>query len=590
MPPPHRPELDDFNEMSEAPKQRAWLNEILQPLRPAFREVVGIALFVNLLALATPVFILQVYDRVVFYSGLSTLQGLVIGMVVAVSFDFLLRQARSRLLQRVALNIDVEVGRRLFDKLVAVPLRQLEARPFAYWQTLFRDVDVVRNTFSGATAALVSDLPFAFLFIAFVFVIALPIAWVLLVMLPIFVLLAWRSAKALDVANAGEREAAYGRDGLVAEILAGRTTVKALGLEQALRPVWEDRHAATIERALERGGKSDTYVNIATGLAVLATVTLTSVGAMAIIDQRITIGALIAANMLSMRIVQPFQQLVGTWRNYATARQAMDRLGEAFAYPEDAQSGEIQLERPHGEIHLDDVTFRYGPDEPAAVEGIRLRIPTGGMHAIVGRNGSGKTTLLKLIQGLYRPESGRVLLDGADIAQFVRRQLVRWIGYVPQEGVLFAGTIRQNISLRQPDASDEEVLAAAKIAGVHNFILDLPQGYGTEIGEAGGRLSNGIRQRIVIARALIGNPPVLALDEPTSHLDRQAEEALCGTLLQLAQDHTILLVTHSPVLLAACNNVVALESGRVIQAGPAREVLPKLFPGRGSTPTLARGA
>ena len=570
-------------------RPRKWLRPVLKPLRPAFREVLAMSFFVNLLALATPVFVLQVYDRVVFFAGLTTLQGLVIGMAIALLFDFVLRQARSRMLQRVALRIDVEVGRKLFDKLFALPLRELESKPSAYWQALFRDIEVVRNVFSGASAILITDLPFAVLFVSFIFVIALPIAWLLIIVLPLFLLLAWRSAAVLGAASAEERSAGFARDALVAEMIAGRATAKALALGDSLRPAWEDRHAETIERALTRGGRADSYVNLGTMLTVFTTVLLTSVGALAIIDQRLSIGALIATNMLAGRIISPFQQLVSMWRNYATARQAIARLGDVFAADEDRRDSEIELDRPQGDLRLENVSFRYAEDAAPVIEGVKLHIKPGGLHAVVGPNGSGKTTLLKLISGLYPPTTGRALLDGADIAQFTRKELARWIGYAPQEGFLFAGSIRDNIAKGRPEATDQEVIAAAGAAGLHQHVIDLPDGYATEIGEAGMRLSGGLRQRIVIARALIGRPPILLLDEPSANLDRQAEEALAKTLSTLARDHTIIVVSHSPVLLSACNNVLALDKGKVVMAGPADEVLLRLFPGRVLKPVREGG-
>ncbi|MBT6118763.1 MAG: ATP-binding cassette domain-containing protein, partial [Rhodospirillaceae bacterium] len=194
-----------------------------------------------------------------------------------------------------------------------------------------------------------------------------------------------------------------------------------------------------------------------------------------------------------------------------------------------------------------------------------------------GANGSGKTTLLKLMQGLYRPEVGRVLLDGADVKQLARKDLARWIGYVPQDLFLFAGTVRDNIAKADPEASDEKIVAAARLAGLHEHVIDMPQGYATEIGEAGQRLSGGMRQRLAIARALIGDPPVLLLDEPSASLDRRAEEALRDTLTGLGRDRNVIVVTHSPILLPACANIVALEKGRIAMAGPTVEILPRLF-------------
>lgn len=561
----------------ERPGKSGWLRHLIGTLRPAFGEIVWVSLFVNMLALAAPIFVLQVYDRVVMFAGLATLKGLVLGMAVAIVFDFMLRQARSRMLQRVAMRVDIDAGRALFHKVQALPLAMLERRPSAFWQTVFRDVETVRNTLSGQVAVTAADLPFSVLFVAVLLVIAWPIAWVLLITLPAFVLLAWLSGRALERRLANERQAAYARDGLVAEAVAGRAAVKAFAAERALAPEWERRHAATIDSAIERGTVGDAYVNISMGLVVANTVALTSVGALAILDQRLTIGALIAANMLSMRVVAPFQQLVGCWRQLGAARAAVSRLGTVFDEAGERETPGIALDQPAGRIKLERVTFRYAPDMRPAVDRLDLDLKPGSFHAVVGRNGCGKTTLIKLLQGLYAPESGRVTLDGADVRQFTRAQLAQWIGYAPQESVLFAGTIRDNITLRTPGIADEEVVEAAKLAGAHAAIAELPDGYGTRLGEGGGRLSNGLRRRIALARAFAGSPPVIVLDEPSGDLDIAAEAHLVETLRHLAASRLVVAVTHSKALLEACDFVVALDGGQLAIAGPARTTLPRLF-------------
>ena len=525
---------------------RGWIRNFLKPLWPTFREVMAMSLFVNIAALAVPVFVLQVYDRVVYHAGMTTLQGLVIGMAFVLIFDYILRQSRSRIMQTVALRVDVRVGQRLFDAVMALPLPILERRPAAYWQALFRDVDTVRNTLSGASAILVADLPFAVLFLGLAFVIAEPIAWVLLLAIPVFVLVAWRSGAVLTAANKAERDTTLNRDGLIAEMIAGRTTIKALALDGAMRPLWEARHAEAIERSVTRGARVDGYTNLGTTLTLLTSVALTTVGAIAIVDQRLTIGALIATNMLSGRMLGPMNQLVSQWRTYAGFRQAVGRLGEVFALPSERQHSEVRLERPTGRLTVERATFAYAPGAAPTIDGLDLRFAEPGIHALVGRNGSGKTTLLKLLQGLYRPTEGRVLLDGADIAQFSRAELAEWIGYVPQESVLFGGSIRDNIAHRLPGADDAAVIRAAEQSGAHAFVIDLPEGYATQIGEAGGRISGGQRQRIAIARALIGDPPVLLLDEPSASLDRQAEFELRETLSRIAEDRTVVIVTQQP--------------------------------------------
>lgn len=561
-----------------------WLSQIVAPLRPVAREILAFSLFVNLLALAVPIFVMQVYDRVIGHSAMETLKGLLIGVALVLLFDYVLKQARSRVMQMVALRMDVEIGTRLFDKLNRLPLRVLESRPAAHWQQLFQDVDMVRNTLSGGTAMLLADLPFVFIFLGVIAVIGQPLAVVFVIVFVVFLVLAWRSGQRLNASAKAEKNVTANRNALVAEMIAGRGTVKAVALDKALRPLWEDRQSGAIEQSIQRGAIADGYVNVGGALTMLANVAVTTVGAVYIIDHQLSMGALVACNMLSARLYGPINQLVGAWRGFGAFRQSVERLGETFALPEDRAEATMDMPRPSGRLRLEGITFRYGADanSPITLDIPALDFQPGGLTAILGKNGSGKTTLLKLMLGLYPPATGRVLLDDSDIAQFSRHQLAGWIGYVPQETLLFNTTIRDNIAYGAPGCSDQQILAAATAAGVHAAIVDMPDGYATTIGEAGSRLSAGQRQRIAIARALVGDPALLLLDEPSASLDRQAEEDLRQALAALAQTRTVVAVTHSGVLLPACRDVVVLDRGKLAARGPASEILPRLFPPRQS--------
>ncbi|WP_417520222.1 peptidase domain-containing ABC transporter [Minwuia sp.] len=557
--------------------KKTSLRSLIGPIWPATGELLVLSLFINLMALAVPVFVLQVYDRVVAKAGLTTLQGLAIGVAVVIVFDFLLRQTRSRVVQRASLRFDLHFGKRLFEKLNRLPLRVLESRPAAYWQGLFRDSDTVRNAVAGPPVIMLVDLPFAVLFLGIIYIIAEPLVWVILCAAGIFVLFALLSGLSIGSVARKERDNTINRDGFLADIVANRTTIKALSLERAVTPMWEGRQVDAIEGSMDRGRVTDTFGNIGVSLTVSTTIAITTVGALAIIDQQISIGSLVATNMLASRIVGPFAQLVSQWRNMVMARQSGKRLVEVLAMADDHREVSIELPRPEGAVTVENVTFAFDPNAEPVLKDIRIRIPARGVHAIVGPNGSGKTTLLKLIQGLYAPQKGRMLLDGADISQFTVTQMANWIGYVPQENVLLAGTIRENLARGRDDVDDDDILQAAKSVGAHDFIVDLPDGYGTVVGEGGRTLSGGQRQRLAIARALIGDPAVLLMDEPSASLDRAAEEQLRDQLRTLAERRTVLIVSHSATLLAVCTNIVVMDKGVVVRGGPAKDILPTLF-------------
>lgn len=567
-----------------------WLWAALEGGRGVFRDILLVSLFINMLALAAPVFVLQVYDRVIFHAGLSTLQGLVVGMVLVILFDFALRQTRSRFFQTVAVRIDVKVGRGLFERIMGQSLRSLERRPSAHWQGLFRDLEALRNALAGPPAALAVDLPFAILFLALVFVLAQPVAWVLAAFLPIFAGIAWLSARRLQQASSDQRDAARHRERLLAEVVAGRATVKSLALAGTMQERWEERHGDAVAYSVTRGRSADGYQALAHSMTIAVTVAMTTVGALAILAQEMSMGALIAANMLGGRLVGPMAQFVGQWRTLTELRQAVLRLDGIFSETPERTEAAIALDKPDGRFRIERVSYAYADDTPAALQDIGGAIGPTGLHAVIGRNGCGKSTLLKVLAGLYPPATGRILLDAADLTQFTRAELARWIGYLPQDCVLFAGSVRDNIAIADPDADDAAIVEAAKMALLHEPALDLRDGYATIIGEEGVQLSRGLQQRVALARTFLGAPPVLLLDEPTSNLDNDAERQLAETLRSHARTATVIAVTHSPAVLAVCDTILLLEAGRVSMAGPARDVLTKLQPEAPAKPGQQQGA
>lgn len=550
-----------------------WLKEILRPLRPYFGEVLTISFFASILALAVPLFTLQVYDRVVSHTATSTLWALVVGVLLALSFDYLLRSARARLLQRVALHIDAVLGRQLYQKFSALPLKTLESKPASFWQSLWSDAHLVRSVFSGPTAVLVADLPFALLFVGVICIIATPIAWVMLLVIPAFLLLTYFSTRAVTKATASEHSRSRKRDALISELIMGRATAKALAIDKAMQPAWEDMHANTITQAMKRGTTSDSFISMGQSLAMMTTVLIVTTGALAIIDQEMTIGALIATNMLAGRIVAPLNQLLSSWKTFAACRQAIRRLDEVFAEETERTERALERERPQGKLLVEKASYQYEKDRAPVLQKVSFAANPGEIVGLVGRNGSGKTTLIKVLQGLYSPSKGRVLLDGGDIKQFTREELAEWIGYVPQECFLFDGTVRENITKAHPEATDEEVLQASRQAGADPFIVDLPDGYATQIGEAGGRLSGGQRQRIALARAVVRDPKILILDEATSALDMESEMYIQEALSKIIHRQTTFVIAHRLSTIKHANRIFVIENGRITEAGTHEELM-----------------
>lgn len=561
---------------AKKPEGEHWLRHCLAPLRRRFTEIFAISLFTNMLALAVPLYTLQVYDRVVGHQATTTLVALATGVILAIIFDFLLRAARSRLLQDTAIHIDAQLGRHLYNRFRVLPLHVLESKPTNYWRSLFQDTQIIRSVFSGPSAVLVADIPFALLYLIVIFIIATPIAWALLIIIPAFLLLTWWSTRKVAQASATETKRNLTHDMLISEMLAGRVTVKSLRIDAVTQPHYEDLHADSIEESYLRGVKTDNSIALGQSLSLSSTALLVTLGALAIINGEMTIGALIATTMLTSRIIAPLNQLLSSWRGFARCKQAIDHLDTLEDLPREKDESALERPRPQGVMQVEDITVRYeGADQPI-IKNCSFVLQPGQMVGLVGRNGCGKSTLVKTLQGLYTPEAGRILLDGADINQFSRAEMTQWVGYVPQECFLFNGTIRENIAKAWPEATDQSVLAAARLAGADEFIIDLPNGYDTEIGEDGNRLSGGQRQRLAIARALLRNPPVLLLDEVTSNLDSASELRLRQHLMALAKDRSIVVATHSLPILRSCNRIIVMESGKISKDGPAQEVLEEI--------------
>lgn len=571
-----RPAASEAPSVASVEGSEDWLRRILEPHRAAYKQTIWLALAINLMGLFAAIFSLQVYDRVVAHAGYATLFALVTGMVIVIAMDHVFRSGRAVVLQQVGAQIEVAIARGVFRRMMALPTPQLEKLPPSYWQAVYRDVEVVRGTFSGATAMLIIDLPFVLLSLFAVSLIALPLLPVALVTIAAFVLLAWRSGEVTRDATESEREQLVHRDAAIAELASARLHLKALAAHEPAAMRWDGRYAAWLDESLSRSREADHFREMAHGMTTANTVMVTTVGALFILGQHLTLGALIATNILTGRMVSPLVQLVSQWRMFGQFKSAKKRLDQLFAMPLDRESDAVALPDAQGVLRLDRVSFQYAGTELQQVQSISGQIGPYGLHGVVGPNGSGKTTLLKLLRGLYAPTEGRVLLDNADLVQHSQGYLAQQIAYLAQDAHLLSISVRDNIALGKPDATDEEIVRAAQLAGAHDFLIDSPDGYGTLIGPEGRRFSVGQTKRILIAQALVSDAPVVLLDEPTSELDHDTELKLILSLRELAQRKTIVVVSHSHLMLAHCQGLMVMKDGKLIAAGAAASLLPKL--------------
>jgi len=561
------------------PKENLWAGIIRHDLGPWLTELISVSFFINLLALATPIFVLQVYDRVVFKASLTTLQGLVAGMALVIIFDFVLKMSRVRFFQSIAARNDRVLAEKIFSKLFHLPLRLMENKALWYWQSLFQDANLVRNAMSGAVATLIIDLPFSFLFLLVITIIAPPLWWIFVIAMLLFVLLAIISQWIIHHRANQEREFSQTKEKLLADLLKHRESVNLLALQDYWKTTWLDKQEKAIDSSIFRGRAVDFFRILSQSMMIVFTVTITSFGAMAILQQEMTIGTLIAANMLGSRLIQPFVQLVEHWRTLIQSRQALKRLNHFINSPQNKVEVTADIPTGPGKITLKELRFNYAEEssqQNPAIDGLDGNIGPGGLHILMGKNGSGKTSLLKLIAGLYTPGNGEIHLDGADLRQFTCQQLHQRIGYLPQRIEMFQASIFDNIRLGCLSSTKDEVIAMAIKTGLHEQVIALPNGYDSQISDDNRGLSGGLIQRIAITRTLLGNPQIILMDEPANNLDRQAEQNLLALLKKLSKQHTILVTSHAARFLSYADSIVILEAGKVAIAGPAKAVLKHL--------------
>ncbi|MGE0151811.1 MAG: peptidase domain-containing ABC transporter [Reyranellaceae bacterium] len=550
---------------------RALFNE---RVRRVLGELIAASFIINVLALATPLFMMVVFNKIIGQGAIDTLNVLLIGMVVVYLFDFLLRAVRGYIASHTGARLDALISGEVVHHLVHLPFQHFERTPTGLIAERLRQLDVLRNFFTGQMPVLIIDLVFVAMFVAAIFLINTLMGWITVAAIPFFVLLSWLSHRGQrDIINQNFMALAA-KGSALSETVNNAVTVKSLGLESEIEKRWQGRVAAAAWTGFRANNLANIVATLSGVLQVLVTLLIIYVGAVSIVENTMSIGALIAANILAGRALAPMRQVVAALHSLQAVQQAFRRLDEIMEVPTEVAPGELApLPAIKGEIAFEHVFFRFDDDLPPALRDIDLRIEAGSVIGIIGPSGSGKTTLSNLLQGLYQPTSGRVLIDQTDIGHISPAQLRSQFGVVPQDVQLFAGTVRENIAMGVADKDPARVVAVARFVGAHGFIQRLPQGYNTVIGERGVGLSAGQRQLICIARALIRNPRIIILDEATSALDPATEEQLLRALKRNARGRTVVMITHRIAPLAIADKVALVIDGRIERLGPPQDVI-----------------
>ena len=552
-----------------------WFVGAVHKYRRLLGEVLVASFFLQIFAIISPLFFQVVIDKVLVHRSMSTLDVLVIGLVALTIFEAVLDTLRVYLFAHTTNRIDVELGARLFRHLMALPIAYFQARRVGDSVARVRELENIRQFLTSSALTLVIDLLFTVVFLAVMFYYSTTLTLIVMASFPFYIAISAGAAplfrQRLDEKfNRGSENQAF-----LVESVTGVETLKAMAVEPQMQRRWEEQLAGYVAasfRVLSLNNTASQAVQMINKLVVAATLYF---GARLVIGGDLTVGELVAFNMLAGRVSMPVLRLAQMWQDFHQARLSIARLGDILnTMPEPSfNPGRAALPPIRGQITFEHVTFRYRIDGPEVLHNVSFNVKPGQVIGIVGSSGSGKSTVTKLVQRLYVPESGRVLIDGVDLAMVDLTWLRRQIGVVLQENVLFNRSIRENIALADPAVPMERVIEAASLAGAHDFILELPEGYDTIVGERGSSLSGGQRQRVAIARALITDPRILILDEATSALDYESERAIQQNMKRIAAGRTVFVIAHRLSTVRNANRIITLEHGHIVEDGSHDELI-----------------
>lgn len=547
----------------------SWFMAALSKYRRIFIEVLVASFFLQLFALISPLFFQVVIDKVLVHHGLTTLDVLVFGLLVVSVFEVLLGGLRTYIFSHTTNRVDVELGARLFRHLMSLPLGYFQARQVGQSVARVRELENIRNFITGSALTLVIDLFFTIVFFVVMWHFSPLLTIIVLCSIPFFVILAFVVTPILRARLDDKFQRGAENQAFLVESMTGVETLKALAVEPQMQRRWEEQLAGYVSSSFRTANLGNVAGQLSQFISKTTTVLMLYFGAQAVVNGDLSVGQLVAFNMLAGRVTSPILRLAQLWNDFQQARISIARLGDILNSPTEPayNPNRSTLSKIKGDIRFDLVTFRYRPDGPEILRRIDLDIKVGEVVGIVGPSGSGKSTLTKLVQRMYVPESGRVLIDGIDLSMVDTAWLRRQVGVVLQENILFNRSLRENIALSDPGMPMERVVEAAQLAGAHEFILSLSDGYDTKIGERGSNLSGGQRQRVAIARALVTNPRILIFDEATSALDYESEKIIQENMRRICKGRTVLIIAHRLAAVRDADRILTVENGQIIEDG-----------------------
>ena len=556
----------------------SWFWPALKRHRGVLIQVLAASFVVQLFALANPLLIQVIIDKVITQRSLDTLQVLGIALVVVTLLEGVLGSLKTFLFSETTNRIDQRLGAEVIDHLLRLPLGYFDKRPVGELGSRIGELEKIRNFLTGQALTTLLDAAFSVIYIVVMVLYSWLLTLIALGVLPIQVGLTLIGAPLFRRQYRQAAEANAKTQSHLVEVLTGIQTVKSQNVEMVSRFSWQDLYAGYINRSFEKTISGTVLSQTSQVLQKLSQLMVLWVGATLVLSGDLTLGQLIAFRIISGYVTQPLLRLSSIWQNIQELKVSFERLADVIDTPQessDVDKAKVPLPPIDGAVHFENLTFRFRPEAPPVLKDINLKVKAGTFVGIVGQSGSGKSTLVKLLPRLYAPEEGRILIDGYDIDKVELYSLRRQIGIVPQDPLLFSGTISENIALTQPDAGSDEIVMAAKLADAHDFIMGLPSGYSTPVGERGASLSGGQRQRIAIARTLLSNPKLLVMDEATSALDYETERRVCDNLVGALQDCTVFFITHRLATVRRADLIVVMHLGVVAEVGSHDELMAK---------------